>query len=159
LRTLVLGYGNVDRGDDGLGYYVVNEISRRLAHADLEPYTYEPQPVTGELSLLFQRQLTPEMAEFVAEFDQVIFVDAHTGAYDEEVRVVAVEPGYVPSALTHHMSPATLLALAKVMSGRSPAGYLCSARGSEFDFTTDLSERARVTAEQVVEKVLAMIRG
>jgi len=157
LRTLILGYGNVDRGDDGLGYYVVNEVSRRLAQADIEPYGYEPEMLTDSISGLFQRQLVPEMAEILADFDRVIFVDAHTGAYDEEVRVVKVEPGYVPQALTHHMSPETVLFLTEVMAGRAPVAYLCSGRGYEFDFTDGLSERTRKTADQIVEKVLEII--
>ena len=157
LRTLILGYGNVDRGDDGLGYYVVNEISRRLAHSDIEPYGYEPEMLTDSVAGLFQRQLVPEMAEMLADFDRVIFVDAHTGAYDEEVRVVKVEPGYVPQALTHHLSTEMLLFLTEAVAGRAPTGYLCSGRGYEFDFTNDLSERTRITAGHIVEKVLAII--
>jgi len=157
LRTLILGYGNVDRGDDGLGYYVVNEVSRRLAHADLEPYGYEPEMLTPEIGGLFQRQLVPEMAEMLADFDRVIFVDAHTGAFDEELRVTRVEPGYAPHALTHHMSPETLLYLTEVMDGHGPAGYLFSARGYEFDFCDVLSTRTHILADQIVERVLEMV--
>ena len=157
MRILILGYGNVDRGDDGLGYYVVNEVSRRIARADIEPYGYEPEMLTDSVAGLFQRQLLPEMAEMLADFDRVIFVDAHTGAYDEEVRVVKVEPGYVPQALTHHMSAEMLLFLTEAIVGCAPTGYLCSGRGYEFDFANGLSERTRITADQIVEKVLAMI--
>ena len=157
MRTLILGYGNVDRGDDGLGYYVVNEVSRRIARADFEPYGYEPEMLTDSVAGLFQRQLVPEMAEMLADFDRVIFVDAHTGAYDEELRVVKVEPGYVPQALTHHMSAETLLFLTEAMTGHAPTGYLCSGRGYEFDFTNDLSERARMLADQIVERVFELI--
>ena len=147
----------MDRGDDGLGYYVVNEVSRRLAHADLEPYGYEPVMLTPEIGGLFQRQLVPEMAEMLADFDRVIFVDAHTGAYDEELRVTRVEPGYAPHALTHHMSPETLLYLTEVMAGHGPQGYLYSARGYEFDFCDVLSERTHMLADQIVEQVIGMV--
>lgn len=156
MHTLILGYGNVDRGDDGLGYHVLNEVSRRTAGTRIEPYGYEPQRLTDSVAGLFQRQLLPEMAEMLAGFDRVIFVDAHTGAYDQDLRVVEVNPGYVPQALTHHMSAETLLALTEVMAGRTPTGYLCSGRGYEFDFTSDLSERTRGIADQIVEKVLEL---
>ena len=157
MRTLILGYGNVDRGDDGLGYYVVNEVSRRIVQADIEPYGYEPEMLTDNVGGLFQQQLMPEMAEVLAGFDRVIFVDAHTGAYDEELRVAEVEPGYVPQALTHHMSAEMLLFLTEAIAGHAPTGYLCSGRGYEFDFTNELSERTRILADQIVEKVFEIL--
>ena len=157
MRTLILGYGNVDRGDDGLGYYVVNEVSHHLTHSDLEPYGYEPETLTLEVSGMFQRQLVPEMAEMLADFDRVVFVDAHTGAYDEEVRVTRIEPNYAPQALTHHMSPEMLLYLTEAMAGHCPEGYLCSARGYEFDFCDVLSERTHTLADQIVQRVLEMV--
>lgn len=159
MRTLILGYGNVHRGDDGLGYHVLNEVSRRIAGTPIEPYGDEPQMLTENVAGLFQRQLLPEMADMLAGFDRVIFVDAHTGAYDEDLRAVEVKPGYVPQALTHHMSTETLLALTEAVAGRSPTGYLYSGRGYEFDFTEDLSVRARVVASQVVEAVLELLEG
>lgn len=157
LRTLVLGYGNVDRGDDGLGYHVVNEVAYRLANIELEPYGDAPTMVSDEIGLLFQRQLMPEMAELLAEFDRVVFVDAHTGAFAEELRIVQVEPRYAPQALTHHLSAETLLYLTQEIYGCCPAAYLYSARGYEFDFCDHLSERTAVLAEQVVNDILTMI--
>lgn len=157
LHTLVLGYGNVDRGDDGLGYHVVNEIAHRLAHIELEPYGDAPTMVADGIGLLFQRQLMPEMAELLAQFERVVFVDAHTGAFAEELRVVRVEPKYVPQALTHHLSPETLLYLTKEMHGCYPAAHLYSARGYQFDFCNHLSERTAVLAEQVVDGILALM--
>jgi len=152
-----LGYGNVDRGDDGLGYHVVNAIAHRFGQPDVEPYSDLPSVLADAVDVMFQRQLTPEMADLLGEYDQVVFIDAHTGAYQEELRLVAVEAGYVPSALTHHLSPETLLVLTEVLAGRAPRGYLCSARGYEFDFSNELSARTKELAEQVVEQVLALV--
>ena len=158
MRTLILGYGNVDRGDDGLGYHVVSEIARRVAHIELEPYSDTPTMATHEIELLFQRQLTPEMAELLGQFEQVIFVDAHTGAFAEELRVVQVEPRYAPQALTHHLSPETLLYLTQAMYGRCPSALLYSGRGYEFDFSTSLSERTAALIVPVVEDILKRVR-
>jgi hydrogenase maturation protease len=158
-RSLILGYGNVDRGDDGLGFHVVNEIAHRFGHPDVEPYSELPDVLTDSVDVLFARQLTPEMAEILGDYDRVILVDAHTGAYEEELRLVELEPGYVSSPLTHHLSPESLLVLAEVLTGRAPRGYLCSARGYVFDFSNELSERTQALALQVVEKVLALIES
>jgi hydrogenase maturation protease len=156
-RTLVLGYGNVDRGDDGVGYHVVNLLAQHFGHSGVEAYSDLPEELTENVGALFGRQLTPEMAEILTEYDRVIFVDAHTGAYDEELRAVEVEPGYVPAALTHHLTAETLLALTEVMFGGSPKGYLYSARGYEFEFSNDLSQRTQTLVERVVEGILALI--
>ncbi len=156
-RTLVLGYGNVDRGDDSIGYYVVNQLARRFGHLDVEPYSELPETLTDTIDVYFQRQLVPEMAEIVADYDRVIFVDAHTGVYNEEVRVVDLTPGYSQSPLTHHLTAESLLALTEVMFGRAPRGVLCSARGYEFDFTNELSEGSRTLADRLVEQILAWL--
>jgi hydrogenase maturation protease len=156
-RTLILGYGNVDRGDDSIGYYVINRLARRFGHSDVEPYSELPENLTDMADVLFQRQLMPEMAEVVADYDRVIFVDAHTGAYNEDIRVVDLTPGYSQSPLTHHLTAESLLALTEVMFGRAPQGVLCSARGYEFDFTNELSEGSRALADRLVEQILAWL--
>lgn len=158
-RTLILGYGNVDRGDDGLGYYVVSELARCVDGIEVEPYDDIPTGLTEQVDLLFVRQLTPELAETLAEYDRVFFVDAHTGAYAEDLRMVEVESRYLPSALTHHMTAETLLDLTEVMFGRKVKGYLYSARGYDFDFTPHLSERTRAAAEQIIAELLRQVRS
>jgi hydrogenase maturation protease len=156
-RTLILGYGNVDRGDDSIGYYVVNQLARRFGCPDVEAYAELPEVLTDTVDVLFQRQLMPEMAEIVADYERVIFVDAHTGAYDQEIRVVELTPGYSQSPLTHHLTAGSLLALTEVMFGRAPRSTLCSARGYEFDFTNELSAASRDLADRLVEQILAWL--
>lgn len=156
-HILILGYGNVDRGDDGLGHHVVNGLARRFGRGAVEPYLDEPETAAGNVDLIFQRQLTPEMAELLTDYDLVVFVDAHTGAFAEELRVAEVVAAYQPQALTHHLSPETLLALTQTMYGHSPTGLLYSGRGYAFDFTNELSDRTRALADQIIERILVLI--
>ncbi len=60
--VLVIGYGNTLRGDDGAGCYV----AERLCALNHEP----------GLKVLSLHQLTPELAQPVAEAGLVIFIDA-----------------------------------------------------------------------------------
>jgi Ni,Fe-hydrogenase maturation factor len=140
-----------------VGYHVVNALAHHFGHPDVEPYSDLSEPLTDRVDVLFERQLTPEMAEILTEYDEVIFVDAHTGIYREELRLVDVEPAYVPSALTHHLTPESLLAFTEVMFGDTPHGVLCSVRGYVFDFSNELSERTQILAKQAVEKLLTLI--
>ena len=34
-RTLVIGFGNIDRADDGVAFYVINALRRRLGQKPL----------------------------------------------------------------------------------------------------------------------------
>jgi hydrogenase maturation protease len=153
-RILILGYGNVDRGDDGLGYYVVSELARRAAQIEVEPYDDLPTALTGNVHLLFLRQLTPELAETLAEYERVCFVDAHTGNVPDDLNIVDLESGFQTSPFTHHMTPATCLALAHSVYGRAPQARLVSVRGHEFGFSRALSPRTAELAEQAVEKIM-----
>lgn len=158
LRTLVVGYGNVNRGDDGLGYYVINELARRLGRPQVEPYGELPETLADEVDVLFERQLVPEMAELLVEYDRVFFVDAHTGAFSEDVREVVVDPEFAPSALTHHLTLGTLLTLTQVMFGQAPTARLFSGQGASFDFTDQLSDSCRSLGDQIADRLLALLK-
>ena len=142
-RILVIGYGNPGRGDDGVGHYVIEALRRRLGQA---------------VDLLPLHQLTPVVAEAVADHDLVIFVDAHTGAYGEELRITPLRPEPGPLAFYHHMRPGMVLALAKALYGREPEALMFSIRGYDFDFGTEISERTRRHADVAIERILEMVR-
>ncbi len=152
-RILVLGYGNVNRQDDGVGFHVVNEIVRRWGR---QPFGLQDDGLSrlGEaVDLAFVPQLVPELAETLASYDEVYFVDAHTGAYDELIRWETLTRAYAPSAFTHHMTPAMLLEITATLYGKAPAGHLVSVRGYRFGFGVELSLEARKLCEEVAERI------
>jgi hydrogenase maturation protease len=157
MRTLIVGYGNPYRTDDGVGYHVLKEVAQRLGRRPLAPDEDGLDALGAEVDLLCLRQLMPELAEMLGSYDLVIFVDAHTGAYDEVLRCVPVEPDYVPSAFTHHMRPESLLGLATAFSSDVPRGCLFSVRGYDFDLGEELSDRTGSLVEQVTQRILDMI--
>jgi hypothetical protein len=70
-RTLILGYGNFDRQDDGVAWHVLASVARRLGCAvPLSPEEEFP-PNDGVPDFFFELQLTPEMAETLALYDRV----------------------------------------------------------------------------------------
>lgn len=160
-RTLVIGYGNVDRQDDGVAHHVLNEARRRLGlpalaidEPGLEDLGHEPDFV----SVL---QLGPELLDLALEYDRLILVDAHVDAEagDSGVRRAAVQPEYAPSAFTHHMTPAMFLALLRALYQREPAAFVVSVRGHEFDFERDLSAATAALVGPAAEQVLHLIAG
>ncbi|NOZ30118.1 MAG: hydrogenase maturation protease [Chloroflexi bacterium] len=158
-RVLVLGYGNLSREDDGIGFHVVNAVARRLGRPPLTLDDDGLSDLGQAVDLVFQPQLVPELAELIIDYDVVYFVDAHTGAYEETIRWERLEPGYVPSSFTHHLTPATLLEVASTLYGRAPVGYLVSVRGYRFGFGMELSPEAKELCEAAAEQIVANLPG
>ena len=156
-RTLIIGYGNPYRRDDGVAYHVINALRARLDRPALALDNDGEDELGGEVDTLMLHQLLPELAPLLARYALVIFVDAHVGIIPEEVRVAAVEEAYEFQAVTHHMSPGTMLHLARDTVGVAPVGFLVSVKGEDFDFGTGLSSACRAHAVAAVEKIMEMI--
>lgn len=152
-KTLILGYGNLDREDDGVAYHVLADLARRLGRPVPESLEEAFELQGGEVELLYVLQLSPEQAETLAGFERVCFVDAHTGVVPEEVQVQAVRAEFQSSPFTHHMTPETLLSFASSLYGKAPEGLLVSVRGFEFGFSRELSPRTRELARQAADRI------
>jgi hydrogenase maturation protease len=156
-RILIIGYGNVDRQDDGVAWHVLTGLAANLGRAtDLEAGEGF-QSLGASPDLLFQLQLVPELAETIAKYDRVCFIDAHTGNIAEDLHIEALEATYQASVFTHHMTPQTCLALAQNLYGNRPTAWLVSIRGYEFEFDRSLSYRTQQYANQAIELILRWI--
>jgi hydrogenase maturation protease len=137
--TLIIGYGNFDRQDDGVAWHVLAEVARRLGCAvPLSPEEEFPAN-DGKPDFIFELQLTPELAETIAQYGRVCFVDAHTGAVPHDVNVSAIAAEFQVSPLTHHLTPQSLLTLAQTLYNVQPEAILVSVRGYQFGFERTLS--------------------
>jgi hydrogenase maturation protease len=157
LRTLVIGYGNPSRRDDGVGLAVVNGLRERLGHTSHVEGEDVYNQLGSPLDILFLQQLMPELTETLAGYDRVWFVDAHVGLIPELVRRVALRPSFDPASVSHHLKPEALLALAGQLYGRAPEGELFSVRGFNFDFGDGLSAETAEGARQVVVELWSAI--
>jgi hydrogenase maturation protease len=156
-RTLVIGFGNVHRADDGVAYHVVNALRQRLGQKALAEDQTGFEDLGAETDSVLLTQLVPELIDTLVHYDQVVFVDAHVR---DDVSALHCQPlmaQYGPSVFTHHMTPAMLLALLKAIHGRELVGYLVSIRGRDFDFHRRLSAEAEALVEPAAERILRMI--
>jgi hydrogenase maturation protease len=158
-RTLVIGYGNLDRQDDGVAYKVINALRRRLGQAALGEEEIKAEELGNQTDSVFVMQLAPELLDLMAGYSQVIFVDAHVRADLPDVHWAPVQPEYAPSTFTHHMTPAMLLALSRTLYHREPAGYLLTIRGHTFDFGQGLSAATEALVEPAAEQILRLLTG
>ena len=153
MATLILGYGNKDRQDDGVAWHVLSALCFALKKNPNDEIA-EEFTKGSDLALVFQLQLMPEQCEFIATYDKVCFIDAHTGAIVEEVRCQPVKQHFQNSPLTHHLSPESLLSITNTIYNKSPESILISIRGYEFGFSQILSNRTQHLVSQAVDMIL-----
>ncbi len=149
-KTLILGYGNPDRQDDGVAWHILVKIALKAGFSPPESPDEDFTLLEGNPALIFALQLTPEMAETLAAYERICFVDAHTGKVQEDLRISEVKPLFQSSPLTHHMTPESCLALAASLYGRAPDARLVSVHGYHFEFEQSLSPETARLAEQAV---------
>ena len=158
-RTLVIGYGNLDRGDDGVAHHVVNELRQRLGQPPLNEGDTGLEKLGAQVDSILLMQLVPELVDTLFDYDRVIFIDAHVREDMPDLYCTPVLPEYTTSAFTHHMTPAMILALVKLVHHRNPEGYIVSIRGHNFDFHRHLSLATQAMVPVAVETVLQIIAG
>jgi len=121
MRVLILGYGNVDRQDDGVAWHVIQSLLHRLGYAKVEEFEENEPQEFGNVDFLFQLQLVPEFSELIANYDRVCFIDAHTGSVPDNVHLEDLIPGYQHSPFTHHLTASSLLAMSSSIYHKNAA--------------------------------------
>jgi hydrogenase maturation protease len=138
-ETLILGWGNPGRGDDGLGPAFVQAMSESGLAGVVTDSDY---------------QLQVEDAAEIARFDRVLFVDADcSGAEPFWLERLQAESASLAFS-THSVSPAAVLALARDLFDAEPEAWILGIRGYEFDeFEERLSNGAQRNLDAAVSAV------
>ena len=152
-KTLILGFGNLDRQDDGVAWHILNRISAQYNYVICDCPEEIPVNITENLDVYFLLQLMPELAEEIAVYDRICFVDAHTGSVPDEIHIAPVSSCFQNSPLTHHLTPETLMCFVHDIYHKTPEALLVSVRGYDFKFERDLSERTDFLANQAVDEI------
>lgn len=156
-RILILGYGNPDREDDGVAWHILRALIVNLGLP--APASYEDEfPLNDRLDFAFYLQLTPEMAEEIAAYERVCFVDAHTGNIPEEVRMIPVESEFQRSPFTHHLTAQSLVSMCETLYQKRPEAVLLSVRGFRFLFTRELSAETTALVPEAVGLIEAWLK-
>ncbi|MBN1305989.1 MAG: hydrogenase maturation protease [Anaerolineales bacterium] len=157
MKTIIIGYGNPDRQDDGVAWHVMCALAQRLGLN--APTNIDDEFQSGsDINFIFQLQLTPELAEDISNYPLACFVDAHTGAIPQEVNAEVIDAHFQKSPFTHHMTPQTLLSMCQSLYQKAPKALLVSIRGYRFGFSDDLSEQTRELVPQAAGNILEWIQ-
>jgi hydrogenase maturation protease len=155
-RTLVVGFGNAYRRDDGAGRAVVNRLRRQLGQSALDPLDDGLAGLGRQIDTIVAHQLVPEFAELLGPYDLVVFVDARLGDGGEPLQEAPIAPVAHTTSVSHHLHPGTLLALALQIHGRAPDGVLLSLAGHDFDFGEALSPETARLIPPAVARILVL---
>ena len=140
--TWIIGYGNRHRRDDGIGPYVVEQVSADRGE------------LTG-IALRSLHQLDPVLAEEVQGAEILIFVDATVEPLERGLRWTKVQPKQDLSACdTHHLEPEAFAGLLESLYQGSPTMWLVSVQGSDFGFGEGLSVEAREKAQRASAEIV-----
>lgn len=137
-ETLVIGYGNPGRVDDGLGPAIAEAVERAAL------------PGVRTLAAF---QLQVEHAAEIALAARVVFADAWAGP-GPECSLRRLLPRRSQSFSTHLVAPEAVLALASdVFAWQGPA-YLLAVRGEVFD---SFGEGLSPAGERALERAAALL--
>ncbi len=145
-HTLIIGYGNPLRGDDGVGIGVAG----LLADAGL----------AEGVQVVACHQLTVELAPQIAEADRLILIDACASGEPGTVRQVALAPAPVGGhgmAVSHYVDGRGLLALAQMLYGHAPETVLLTVSGGVFGYGEKLSPPVADAVPGLVARVRMMV--
>jgi hydrogenase maturation protease len=143
-RTLVIGYGNPLRGDDGLGWQVADCLAKVVADE--------------KTKILAVHQLTPELAEPISNSDLVIFVDASYEGDPGSWRSEAIAPSSeISNALAHYFTPVGLLGYAYAIFKARPRSLLVSVAALTFDCGDKLSPKIETVIPDIVQYIRTQI--
>jgi hydrogenase maturation protease len=142
-ETLVIGYGNTLRSDDGIGVWIADRIDAlHLPNVDVRTC----------------HQLHLELVPDLIEYEQVILVDAGLSGEPITVRTCCPSPA-LPSSTDHNVSPEVLQQLAIELFDVPIDIQLYTVRGECFDFGSTISPAVKDRANYALEMVIARIKS
>ena len=148
MKTLILGYGNTLRKDDGLGVYAAMALTSLTLPHDVEVCTYQ--------------QLSPGISPLLAQMDHAVFIDAAMASSGEKpgtIHTRDLQPRTTqPSSITHHFDPEMLLAMAESLYGHAPQAKLFSVTAASFDLEEGLSPEVSAALPGLVEGIKKHLR-
>jgi hydrogenase maturation protease len=140
-RSLVLGCGNPERGDDGLGPALIERIAQ-LDRPDVETDA--------------DYQLNIEDAATLAGCERVLFVDASLTA-PAPFGLERLAPSAEIAFTSHSVSPGAILAICHDHFHHAPEAWVMGIRGDRFEFGAGLSPVARANLDAAFERAVALL--
>ncbi|MBD2563056.1 hydrogenase maturation protease [Nostoc linckia FACHB-391] len=138
-EAIAIGYGNELRSDDGIGQRVAKALH------------------LSNVKSLAVHQLTPELAEALANADLAVFIDACFTSESSQVQVQSLSPESFKIIAGHIGDPRSLLALTQAVYGRCPPAWWIKVPGVNFELGCYLSPFAEIGVAIALKKITQII--
>ena len=144
--VLIVGYGNALRGDDALGWHAVARLAT--------------DPRLDGARVIWQHQLTPELALDMAGASLVVLVDAESGVEPGVLFVRRLERSADGGAvMSHHVAPESLLVLSAELYGSAPETWIVGVGVARLEVGDALSPAVAAAIPAVVDAVARIVLG
>lgn len=134
-KTLIIGYGNTLREDDGFGVYMARKLAKNFKAISV-------------------RQLTPDLAETAANFDLVIFIDANV---ENAAGTLAVPLNDADEPFNHSLSPRKIIALSDLIYGKKVDFLIFSAGVGSLSYKEGLTPPLKKAAKTLLRFFFARL--
>ena len=143
-RVAVIGYGNVLRGDDGIGIIAVRQIKNCVKGMNVDTYEYH--------------QLSMEVLPVLSEYGKIIFIDCSSEIEHGEVLCHQIRSdNKITLTMTHYLTPQQILQLLEILYGKKPIGYICKIGGRVFDFGSDISKEVMDATPKLINDCIKLV--
>lgn len=146
-KGLIIGIGNILRGDDGLGPQAVTL---------LDEIGFDGQDV----STIALPQIDITLANSLASVDYAVFVDARIHDSDDEVKIVhcdQIEHNAHLCHTSHALSIPALIAITRELYGKAPNCYMVVPKGYDFSIGEKLSPQAEANLQLATKHVIDLV--
>lgn len=138
-KAIAIGYGNELRSDDGIGQRVAKALH------------------LSNVQSIAVHQLTPELAEALANTDLAVFIDACLMSESSHVQVESISPACENFITGHTAEPRSLLALTQAIYGYCPAAWWIKVPGVNFELGYSLSPIAETGVAIAIQKITQIV--
>jgi hydrogenase maturation protease len=150
-HTLIIGYGNPLRGDDGIGIRAAELLAGEGG---------ENPPLPHGVEVIACPQLSVELAAAITEAERLILMDAtavgEPGALTEQLLAPLIPSS---NSLSHHLDARGLLAAAQILYGKAPPTTLFTISGRDFDYGETLSPPVAAALPGLLARVRQLMAG
>jgi hydrogenase maturation protease len=141
----IIGYGNSQRRDDGIGPYIVKRLQPLFEHR-------------SNIHLLVLHQLEPNVIDALKNAHTILFVDATVEALVKGRHWAEIQPELmVMPCLIHQATPSFILGLLQCLYHQRPKTWLVSIEGNDFRFGSGLSPGVQKRVEKVICEITEFV--
>ena len=131
----ILSIGNTLRGDDGIGPWIGQQLSRLPLR---------------QTEVSFAHDLSGDWLEIMIRFERTLLVDARVGE-GEDIRFGPFAPDdAITKRSSHYLDPADIPGILQALFPGQPALYTCSVPGYDFNFSEALSPQGHTRATEAL---------